>query len=94
MIIKHKGEIFMDEFNQHLQQFIGELIRYHRRQVKNISLEKMGERIKMDANNLARIERGEQSPDISTFWKIICELNINHEEYIEHIRKLYMDYSH
>lgn len=59
---------------------LGEIILYYRREVKNLSLQQLAEKVNIDANNLSRIERGEQLPSIVTFIKLMSALDMNISE--------------
>lgn len=77
----------MNRFETETKTMLGELIRYHRRHVKNISLEKLGELVGIDANNLGRIERGEQIAELITFYKLVCTLDME-SDYHDKIKEL------
>lgn len=49
---------------------------------KNFTQGRLGEKIKMDANHLSRIERGEHLPNLITFLKLSYELGLDPNDYL------------
>jgi len=70
------------------KKYIGNVIYKYRRVKKNISQEELAARTDTDANNLGRIERGEQFPEFLTFEKICYELGIKQEVYLSELIEL------
>ncbi|HLR70385.1 MAG TPA: helix-turn-helix transcriptional regulator [Pseudogracilibacillus sp.] len=66
-----------DKKYKELQNTFGKIMFEHRRIIKNYSHEKLASLTGMDANNLTRIERGEQLPETVTLFKVSDALGID-----------------
>lgn len=73
--------------NRHLAQILGKIFRKERLMEANDSLERAGEKANLDGNNLSRIERGKQEPELKTLIKMINAYDIDLLQYKEETSK-------
>ena len=66
----------MDIRRAELKKQVGQLLKKERQKL-DLTQEQLAELADLDANNLSRIERGEQLPDFITFTKLCQALQID-----------------